>query len=123
MFFFFIPAKKSEIVAVTKELLDKLSGGNKTSLLIQVLDQHEKLKLIADYTSDLRDVENDFEAAEPKVEVKSEPNSQVDLGDLFSLRSNLSEDEDRLIDDLCKVENEILEADDAIIEQDDRTIW
>ena len=97
---------------MTKELLDKLSGGKKADLLIDVLTRDEMAEIIADYTSELRALANDTEATEPKVEVKSEPNSQVDPSGLFSVRSNDSEAEaeDRLFNYLMEFKNENVEA-------------
>ena len=99
---------------MTKELLDKLSGGKKADLLIEVLTRDEMAEIIADYTSELRALANDTEATEPKVEVKSEPSSQVDPSGLFSVRSNDSEAEaeaeDRLFSYLMEFKNENVEA-------------
>ena len=97
---------------MTKELLDKLSGGKKADLLIDVLTRDEMAEIIAEYTSELRALANDTEATEPKVEVKSEPNSQVDPSGLFSVRSNDSEAEaeDELFNYLMEFKNENVEA-------------
>ena len=69
---------------MTRELLDKLSGGNKAGLLLDVLNQDEVDRVIADYPFE----HNDF-ATISMVEVKSELNSQEDLGSFFTSTSTL----------------------------------
>ena len=101
---------------MTRELLDKLSGGNKAGLLLDVLNQDEVVKVIE---------HNDFvtiiETTEPMVEVKILLNSQEDFGNFVSIRSTLGETENRLVDDQTEFHPENIESAGASEDQDCRT--